>query len=482
MSDDEFLPFSEDETYNPIVDTRHSATQTYKSVSLSGGKVEGVQTRSASKAITTDKTRVSVSHSEVSDTLLNDTVVPVMAESNIDDTISLAVKIEANKIREEQNDANRTQIKLNDSILKTHQDLANISAQQIELQREHNKSLAKSAKQKHLHNLLSQITNSDGLVVPELLSFCDTIDLAIKSSDYKLDNDHYLWLAKGASKGELHREIVEFLSSNESVAWSDVKIHIIQAFVGPNATDIFREQLDTFRQSPTETIPAFNRRFKSLANRAYPDKPSDIDRIVLKCYVKAIRDPNIITRLYNGLNNPNNFEEAMHMVEKIHSTISQLISLGVVIPQNQLEFDVLGDKKKSGEKYDKMSDRVNKQSTELEKCRIQLKQLQDRLTQYERHSQVIQAEHKTNDRPDYQRVQSGKNDSQYRIQGSNKGNHFSGKSVEMNDHQYARSNFARNNRSNSGWTDDGQPICYFCKEVGHIRRQCQFISPTQTKN
>ena len=32
MSDDDILPLSEDETYNPIIDTHHSATQTYECI------------------------------------------------------------------------------------------------------------------------------------------------------------------------------------------------------------------------------------------------------------------------------------------------------------------------------------------------------------------------------------------------------------------------------------------------------------------
>ena len=409
---------------------------------------------------------------------------------HVDPAVISVINEESNRLRDDHNisvqkqtELNETllqstqlQQKLNDSILAANKDIANISQKQIELQEQQNRSFEINVKKKHLKDLLATITKSDGIVVPELLSFCDSIDLVVKEPECDLSNDDLLWLAKNASKGDLHKEIIEYLALPDNHPWDEVKNHVISVFVGPNALDVFRQQLDTFQQSTTETIPAFNRRFKTLAARAYPTKSDDIDSIILKNYVKAIRDPNIITRLYNGISNPTNVEEAITAVEKIYATLIQLKSIGITLAPDQLEFFPTGQPGMKAnvqkQQFDKTTDTVNKHSTELEKCRIQLAQMKEEMAKCK-----SQCESKINEIRDQSRSSYTRQDNRYMKQNYQKGQaNGSGNSYRNN------SNRQLDDRNMFKWTDDGRPICHRCKQVGHVQRFCKYTEPPSPKN
>ena len=397
---------------------------------------------------------------------LERTVLNIMADkSDINDSVLETLQRESNQLRDDYNKATTAQNDMNSTIIDVHKTIIDMTRRQNDLQIEQAASFKISAKRKHLRDLLQQITHSDGLIVHELLAFCDTVDLAAKSSNHVLDNNEYLWLAQNASKGELHKEIVEYVSTHALCMWEDVKLHILKAFVGPNATDVFRQQLDTFKQSPTETIPAFNRRFKSLATRAYPKKTPDVERIVLKNYVKAIRDPHIVTRLYNGRDNPEIVEEAMATVEKIYATLSQLESIGVTIAHDQIEFGPTeSNKTQYNQKLDNTNDKINKQSTELEKCRIQLQQMKTELSQLKK-GQQPKYDFGAGYRPPPNNTQYHNQRGQFNVRGTQ---------PNGSNNQYRQQKpINSGKRYDFRWADDGRPICFLCKGVGHIQRFCR---------
>ena len=385
---------------------------------------------------------------------------------------------------EMRNDMNETAKRQNELT----QSLINIQQKQQKLQDEQKRNASENTAKKCRKDLLLLITKSDGLVIQELLQFCDSIETAAKGCETRMVDYDYIWLALNASRGDLHKVIVEFRQDNPGSSWNDVKKKIVETFVGPNAVDIFRQALENFKQSPTEPLLTFNRRFRTAVSRAYPNLTEDTDRIVLKNYVRAIRDPHVVTRLFNGHNNPKTFEEAVKAVEKIHSTLSQLQSIGITIPSDQLEFGVTDKNETSISVYEKKinttNEKVNKQSTELEKCKLQLQQMKDKVVQLERFNNK-----QTNKVDNYQRHPQGQ--ANYRqttfrnqnIEADRRGYQGNqGRNVrfapQSDNHTYRQTN-DQNTRPDFRWTAEGRPICHNCQIVGHIQRFCNKIRPSK---
>ena len=174
-----------------------------------------------------------------------------------------------------------------------------------------------------------------------------------------------------------------------------------------------------------------------MAERAYPNPSEDAKRIILKNYVKALNDPHIVSRLYSGMQAPETFEEAVKMVDRIQANLTQLTSMGLVVPQDQVEFGVTEKNKSLTEEelnrlaLREAADRINRQSTELEKCKIQIRQLQEQLN----------------------RVTSRKQNY----------------NTERNNYQARNKTGPTRHR----WSEDGRPICSQCSRVGHYQRDCK---------
>ena len=302
-----------------------------------------------------------------------------------------------------------------------------------------NDSQQRQSTTQSLHNKyklhLNSITKSDGLISSELLSFLDSITLAISEFSTPLEKaEAAKWFATHASSGDLHKEIVEFLSTNPTAQWHRIQNHCITAFIGPNAVESFRQELDEFKQFPVENIQTFNRRFRQLVKRAYPNfSPSD-DYSVLKSYVKALNDPQLIKLLYSGKDAPKTFEEAVTAVEMISGNLKRLGSFGISIPQDQIEFGPV-DAKKPLSDFDKFKvlfeSQFNRYDKRLKEIEIAAAQQQTALPADPRNTKY------NNNHPRRPRQSNG-----------------------------------RPRQTKYQWTSDNVPICYVCKKPGHMQREC----------
>ena len=325
---------------------------------------------------------------------------------------------------------------------KFNEEIISISKKIIDI----NDSQQRQSTTQSLHNKyklhLNSITKSDGLVSSELLSFLDSITLAISEFSTPPEKaEAARWFATHASSGDLHKEIVEFLSTNPGAKWNHIQNHCITAFIGPNALESFRQELDDFRQYPSENLQTFNRRFRQLVKRAYPGHTPNDDYIILKCYVKAINDPQLIKLLYSGKDAPTTFDQAVTAVETISSNLKRLGSFGISLPQDQIEFGPV-DSKTPLSDFDKFKVLFESQLNMYDK---RLKEIEIAATQQ-------------------------------RQTPSASGNNMS----------YSNRNPRRQRHSSKyQWTPDNQPICFYCKKPGHMQRECysrQRANPSPVKN
>jgi hypothetical protein len=104
----------------------------------------------------------------------------------------------------------------------------------------------------------------------------------------------------------------------EDFSWPNTKLFIITNFISKDLKEDNRRKLEGLMQAPSESLVSYTRRFKRQVFKAYGSRKlnADIDRIVMRLYVKSIYDKNIITRMFGSTAAPKSFNESIELAEK----------------------------------------------------------------------------------------------------------------------------------------------------------------------
>jgi hypothetical protein len=349
---------------------------------------------------------------------------------------------------------------INQSILKTHESLLNM--REIEIQE--NQARSKSIK---WANLLANVVKADGFLPEETERFIDDIDLTLQTYGHPDKSELACYLATKDSQGDLKRFIINYIQESNKirlqVPWADLKDEILRSFVSRDLKEDHRRKLELLRQSPGETLQAYIRRFCFLANKAYSEssRPVEIDRLIMKCYIKSVYDKQIIERMYSQSDPPTTLREAIVMSEKIQGCMQQLQSVGlgsspkVEIAGLTNDFDDnIRDSKEEIKRLKKENAQLKTQKAKDDA------QLLVRIEQLERlqHSNPTTQHRNENRRDDrgYDRDYGQQRD------------------------QYQRGpprnyQFGSNQRTWRG----GKPVCDYCGREGHIHIRCWEKHPEQ---
>ena len=106
-------------------------------------------------------------------------------------------------------------------------------------------------------------------------------------------------VASRASTGPLRRELERFRNTNDGVGWEPLKNHMLSAFVSTDNTERIKKELEKIKQSVYETIVGYNRRFRELAEEAYPaaQRNDDQERALVKAYGKGLAQDHMARKL-----------------------------------------------------------------------------------------------------------------------------------------------------------------------------------------
>lgn len=161
-------------------------------------------------------------------------------------------------------------------------------------QREHDRGTIKQD-EKHLERLEKSTTRCDGSDAANVRLWLREIDLAIP----QLNNDPLIALATATVAGSLRQEFERYIQA-EAVArntrrglvpWLDIRNHITAAFLSSDESEYARKELETIKQSTTESVPGYNRRFRDLAATAYPmPRNADQHREMIRHYATGLSD------------------------------------------------------------------------------------------------------------------------------------------------------------------------------------------------
>lgn len=135
------------------------------------------------------------------------------------------------------------------------------------------------------------IPHCDGRFPSETRSWLQDVEVALSSlHDIPGSAAH---VAMWSSHGDLHKEIHEFIKTKPDelkITWEEVQSFVTDAFVSKNEGEKLRSQLDCISQKASENVMTFNRRFRHLAEQAYPEPSPDTEKFLVKLYVPALRN------------------------------------------------------------------------------------------------------------------------------------------------------------------------------------------------
>ena len=133
-------------------------------------------------------------------------------------------------------------------------------------------------------------------------------------------------IASRTVKGSLQREIERYLHDRvndpvqpvherELVPWEDLKAYIVRSYLPIDNIASIRDELDKIRQSPYEAEASYNRRFREVADEAYPpaNRNEDQNALLVKAYVRGLQSSDIAREVVLR-DRPNTLPQAMEQV------------------------------------------------------------------------------------------------------------------------------------------------------------------------
>lgn len=241
--------------------------------------------------------------------------------------------------------------------------------------------------------------------------------------------DFMVELAKVTTAGDLLDEIRRWTNGPDAVAesWPTLRPRVLEHFLSACEEVKLQVQLESLHQRSGETTPAYIRRFRSEAARAYPTaRAASEESRVVAAFLRGFADRH--------------FAEQLFRTGRI-STLTNAVAAAL-------------EKEAERERMEQMLNRQGHESMEVgqisrhtsedatTKLSRQLEQIVTRLAKLEAPSQSQKHE-----KPDWKAKRGTKG-----------------------------------NRPDHRWADDGRPICNYCKEAGHYFRNCPARTPTGTMN
>jgi hypothetical protein len=135
-----------------------------------------------------------------------------------------------------------------------------------------------------------------------------------------------VYVAAQSAQGALRREVEHYLNlqlHRNNVPWKNLRAHLQKAFLSPHEDERLRHEVERLRQTAYETTASFGRRFREAADLAYPQevvggaphRNQDQRRLLLRCYLKGLRDRCLVERLIKE-GRPDDYQKAMKLVDE----------------------------------------------------------------------------------------------------------------------------------------------------------------------
>ena len=168
------------------------------------------------------------------------------------------------------------------------------------------------------------------------LDLCDGEDTAqvkryLRELDL-VDQDKRLAVLRQTARGAFRREFQRYHDNHAAAPWANIKAHLLSSFVSRDNGEALKQELSKIRQEPFESLLSYNRRFRELADEAYPPpadggRNQDQERALIKAYGKGLA-MDVTARKLTSQGWPATLEAAMNRTAQLETAQTVYDHLG----------------------------------------------------------------------------------------------------------------------------------------------------------
>ena len=190
---------------------------------------------------------------------------------------------------------------------------------------------------KTVNKLIKQTSWCDGSSTSATRTWLQDIDLAFG----RVGRTSIIEIVSSTVTGPLRKEIERFLNDviaadqvvRDAVPWAQVRAHVVTNFLNVDEAAALRDSLEQMHQSAYETDASFNRRFRDLADAAFPApaRNDDQHRLMVRAYARGQRSSSVAVKMIQDTN-PDTLDAAILWVNDFSGRQDVVSRLGLDRP------------------------------------------------------------------------------------------------------------------------------------------------------
>ena len=183
------------------------------------------------------------------------------------------------------------------------------------------------AKRQNIASKASSIVHCDGELSSQTRNYLYDIDLLVPQ--FTKDPEAIIRIVQKTATGSLGREIQRYISdSTTPVTWTVLKSHIEKTFLSSDEAEVLRQNIESVKQGPAETLASYNRRFREAVRRAYSSNPSpDAERTLMKSYLRNLLSTDMARKASLEVSEPT-LDKLLLFTEQIEAGLQRYQALG----------------------------------------------------------------------------------------------------------------------------------------------------------
>ena len=292
-----------------------------------------------------------------------------------------------------------------------------------------------------IQTLGRQTTPCDGLNTASVRNWIREVTLAYN----QVGAPGIIEVASQTVTGPLRFEFERFVSNHRQahnvarrdVPWDAIRTHISAQFLNVDEASALRDEVDQLKQSAYEPDAQYSRRFREVADAAYPEpiRNADQERILVRSFAKGLSSNAMARKLVEDIN-PANLNAAINSISQMserHDAYSRLgrreepMEVNAVVTATHPPTPAAG--RSVPRSLDSLCNTIDKLCTKVAKLET------------------------------------------------------SGRSEKRNTHN-RRTDRPANQENSRGpaWNTQGRPRCFVCNNYGHFARECRQSGTNQQGN
>ena len=171
-----------------------------------------------------------------------------------------------------------------------------------------------------IRDLIRQTQNCDGSSTLAVRTWIREVTLAFNQVGHTSIIEIAAKTVSGPFRFELERYIETQINTHNigrsAFPWADLRDHLATQFLNVDESAALKDDLDRIQQSAFEPTQQYVRRFREVADTAYPINQRNIDqeRLLIKTFAKGLSSDTIALKLVDG--EPPNLEAAITVVSQ----------------------------------------------------------------------------------------------------------------------------------------------------------------------